>query len=433
MIRKTNLSALILGALLLVFLAGCPLEAGDSGSNEAAGPPSLTVQSVAPPSSSYTPPLQRFYAYSGVEDRTLNLADYIPANYGDTTTLVKSTPTSTNIIHSVGTGTVTIKKPTNNEMVEFEVGPDSDEDGSFDSPTYTRKLTIIVSSNPLSGEFTFIGGASNRTLITYSGSATTLVAPAVDENNDPLYAVGKADAAGSTDAVSISSVTTLVLPETVTVIHPHAFDNNTTLQEIYAPGVTSVGEAAFKGATSLTNVYLPKAVSIGNTAFSGASALADVYFPAVTTIGKNAFEDVDLEEIYFPKAVSIGDTAFKGVATPTSVYLPEAASIGKNAFENATGLTEVSLPKVTSIGDNAFKGVSTLTKVSLPAVQSIGADAFIDIVDTSFKAITISGRANIGNVTGTPLWKLFVDAYKGAGKEAGTYAWDSGLNQFCID
>ena len=67
--------------------------------------------------------------------------------------------------------------------------------------------------------------------------------------------------------------------------------NHPSLQEFYAPNVTTLGSNVFMYSPALTTVSLPAATSIGDYAFAVCSALTTVSLPSATNMGTIAFGD----------------------------------------------------------------------------------------------------------------------------------------------
>ena len=102
-------------------------------------------------------------------------------------------------------------------------------------------------------------------------------------------------------------------------------------------GTLGIVDYAFYGCSSLTSIVIPNSVtSIGGNAFSGCKGLTSIEIPNSVT--------------------SIGNYAFSSCLGLTSIEIPNSVnSIGENAFYNCSGLTSVEIPNsVTSIGSFAF-------------------------------------------------------------------------------
>ena len=201
-------------------------------------------------------------------------------------------------------------------------------------------------------------------------------------------------------------VTEVVIPDSVTEIGDHAFENCESIASITIPDdVTSIGESAFSGCSRLIKVTIGNSVtSIGKSAFSGCSRLTKVTIGnSVTEIGYSAFSGCkSLACITIPDSVTeIGDEAFSGTpwlenypndlvivgkgilykykGTDTNVIIPDSVtSIGEAAFRWCESLASITIPdSVTEIGDHAFENCISLTSVTIPdSVKKIGGGAF---------------------------------------------------------
>ena len=162
-----------------------------------------------------------------------------------------------------------------------------------------------------------------------------------------------------------------------------SFRNQNIESYIIPDSVTSIGDSAFWGCSSLSSIVIPDGVtSIGECAFSDCSSLSNIVIPnSVTSIGDSAFWGCSsLSSIVIPSSVtSIGDFAFWDCSSLSSIVIPDSVtSIGSNAFDNCSSLSDIVIPaSVTSIGDWAFGGCSSLSSIIIPeSVTSIGDGAF---------------------------------------------------------
>ena len=186
--------------------------------------------------------------------------------------------------------------------------------------------------------------------------------------------------------IGCRSLTSLVIPDSVTNIGDYAFSGCRSLTDIVIPdSVTRIGDGAFRGCKSLTDIVIPNSVtSIGDNAFEYCFSLSNLVVPdGVTSIEDNAFEGCrSLTDIVIPDSVTrIGDGAFRGCKSLTDIVIPDSVtSIGGYAFGCCESLTDIVIPNsVTSIGDNAFWYCKSLSSVVIPAgVTSIGARAFCE-------------------------------------------------------
>ena len=178
------------------------------------------------------------------------------------------------------------------------------------------------------------------------------------------------------------SLSSVVLPDSVTSIGAWAFSGCSDLADIIIPdGVTFIGDYAFMGC-SLSSVVIPDGVTfIGDYAFACCSLSSIVIPDSVTSIGDHAFEDCfSLTGIVIPDGVtSIGDGAFASCRSLSNIVIHDGVtSIGDGAFNECDSLRSVVIPNsVTNIGDNVFQFCSSLNDIVIPdGVTSIGNGAF---------------------------------------------------------
>ena len=211
------------------------------------------------------------------------------------------------------------------------------------------------------------------------------------------------------------SLTSLVIPDSVTNIGDYAFSGCSSLSSVVIPdSVSCIGSGAFKNCSSLSSLVIPDCVtSIGNYAFAYCKSLTDIVIPnSVTSIGDNAFRHCSsLSSVVIPESVVnlngnpfcrwdgglkclspylIYDNkvlfdkdkskiiAFRDKNT-TSYVIPDSVTrIGESAFRHCSSLSSLVIPdSVTSIGESAFSGCCSLKSLVIPdSVTSIECYAF---------------------------------------------------------
>ena len=181
-----------------------------------------------------------------------------------------------------------------------------------------------------------------------------------------------------------SSLTEIVIPDGIETINAKTFQECTSLVKIVIPdSVRSFYGYAFYNCSSLTQIEIPnRATEIWEYTFHGCSSLTKITIPdSVKTIGNYAFCGCsNLTEIVIPVGVTtIGTSALAGCLGITKIVIPDSVtSIGGYAFSNCSALTELEIPVgVTTIGASALSGCSGITKIVIPdSVTSIGDSVF---------------------------------------------------------
>ena len=111
--------------------------------------------------------------------------------------------------------------------------------------------------------------------------------------------------------------------------------------------MTKIGERAFYNCTSLSSVVIPESVTeIGPYAFRKCESLTSIVIPDnVTEIGYDAFNGSGFTSINIPKSMAtIGEEAFKGCSNLIPIIIPESvAVIEAYAFKECDNLTSVTI------------------------------------------------------------------------------------------
>ena len=183
--------------------------------------------------------------------------------------------------------------------------------------------------------------------------------------------------------IGCRSLTSLVIPDSVTNIGDYAFSGCRSLTSLVIPdSVTNIGDYAFEGCGSLSSLVLPDGVtSIGKCAFRECGSLSSLVLPdGVTNIGGNAFADCkSLRSVVIPNSVtSIGGGAFWGCKSLADIVIPNSVtSIGDCAFGGCSSLGSLVIPNsVTSIGKCAFGGCNFPNDIEQELISRFGEKIF---------------------------------------------------------
>lgn len=178
------------------------------------------------------------------------------------------------------------------------------------------------------------------------------------------------------------TITSAILPDSITVIGAHAFDDCSELSEINIPaGVTSIEEGAFFCCESLKEISLPEGLqSIGKGAFYYCIGLKEITLPdSLSDMGNYAFFGcAELKQLKIGSGLKeISTMAFMDCEGLTELKLPENIEIVRPyAFDNCASVSSITFPAYLSeVGEKAFSGCNKITSVEINA-KKLGDYAF---------------------------------------------------------
>ena len=241
-------------------------------------------------------------------------------------------------------------------------GGDSDSDDKEESGAKVVLTSANLTENGYFDGLLYYKITSNSPLEVTVHKAEKIVTkveiPMSVKIDDNTYKCTSIDNEAFYDCKSLTSVT---IPNSVTIIGHMAFQDCTGLTSITIPNsVTSIGWGAISNCSSLTSLNIPNYVtSIMDYAFYGCSGLTSV------TIGNSV--------------KSIVHSAFNGCKSLTSITIPNSVTnIGEYAFQDCIGLISITIPNsVTSIGEWAFLRCYYLNSITIgKSVTTIKRGAF---------------------------------------------------------
>ncbi len=156
----------------------------------------------------------------------------------------------------------------------------------------------------------------------------------------------------------------------------HAFENS-SVEAIDFPNMTTVGMYAFSGCSELNQITLSNVETIGTYAFTGTTSLGPVICDNLTTLGTEAFAQSGVSLFSAPKLTSIGNNAFVDCTDLVSVSVPLLTVLELGVFKNCSSLVEVNFDSVVEIKANALRNTAIDKFVGMN-VEKVGNYAFAD-------------------------------------------------------
>ncbi len=181
---------------------------------------------------------------------------------------------------------------------------------------------------------------------------------------------------GQNAFIEISSLTSVMIPSSVTSIGYEAFGMCTNLADAEIPNtVTNMADYVFFKCSALTNVTIPSGLTvIKSEAFGLCSGLTNVTIPqAVTNIQSGAFEDCSsLVGIYFlGNPPTLGTGALLGINASATVYYLAGATGWGTTFDNFPTVELSPAPQISGVGveGNEFGFTVTGTNTQVIVVE----------------------------------------------------------------
>ena len=240
-------------------------------------------------------------------------------------------------------------------------------------------------------------------------------------------------------------ISSIVFPKTLEKIGAKAFENCTSIKNIYIDdvavwcdlegvkyipssvenlyvdgepatelvipnGVTKIPSYAFSSFDNIESVTIPSSVTeLEEYAFSGCKNLASISLPnSVTKLGEGVFYNCEnLKNITLPNHIlEISGTLFSGCSQLAQIAIPDSVTrISDRAFYGCISLTSVTVPNnVTTIGYSVFYDCEKLESITLPFLGETVDDTYGNIsklfngigVPDSLKSVTLTGGSQIG-------------------------------------
>ena len=146
----------------------------------------------------------------------------------------------------------------------------------------------------------------------------------------------------------------------VAEIAASTFRNNKKITSVVLPETISIiGSGAFYGCTNLKSVIIPNSVRSVTEASTTATTV-ESWFDGCTNLRRVVFTEGEADDF-----TDIGYALFRNCTSLTSIVIPKyVKTIGKEAFINCSSLSSIVIPaSVTSIADDAFANCTNLSTI----------------------------------------------------------------------
>ena len=172
-----------------------------------------------------------------------------------------------------------------------------------------------------------------------------------------------------------SSLTSILIPNSIKSIGINAFENCSNITEITIPeGVTLIGNNTFKGCVKLASASFPTSIeSFGANAFAGCTSLTSIVLPKnIQEIGANAFANCSklaTIEVFGDTPATLKTGVFS--SNVSKIYVkPSLVSTYKTLWaeykDKIVGFTQYTITYNLNGGTNSTKNITSFLKIDLP-------------------------------------------------------------------
>lgn len=274
----------------------------------------------------------------------------------------------------------------------------------------------------------FEGNISSMGELAFNGCSALKTLKTGNQGEDNAINIPDVDSIGIETFQNCSSLTKIIIPNSVETVGANAFANCSSLININLPtNLKVLANSLFSGCSALESITIPASVeAMHSSVFAGCQKLASVTFEnysKLEVIGETAFKQCYvLNNFTIPSSVKqIKRNAFQNCKGLTSIVVPANVEVlgGTSGyvfmgcislesvtilttkintilpymFNGCSALTTVNLPEgITEIQTGAFSGCSVLTSINLPnSLATLASDAFASSTSlTKINGFTVS-------------------------------------------
>ena len=187
----------------------------------------------------------------------------------------------------------------------------------FDEPSELKQgIELTINGGTSVGNWEGIKNKLNSLTIETSATGITYIGDRAFAGYRDLrsISIGNNIVSIGDSAFCYTSISSVVLPNSLTYIAPNLFSACYSLSEITIPdSIKTIGECAFYGCQSLKSIKLPNSIShIADYAFSSCTAMSSIYLPESISFERNAFSSSALTDIYYGGTKAQWEKVYKG-------------------------------------------------------------------------------------------------------------------------